>query len=174
VCSPPRTQVFVRGGSRIVTEVNDARSFFNLYRHNFVRTAVAIPQVLVADPSFNANQTIDLMREATKRRALMVLFPELGLSAYSCEDPFHQQPLLEASRGIKTGGMHALRHGRVSHMQSNMMPGDFVTNQIGHSDLRVTSNYTHFEHKQKREMVERLSCTQSEARYTVADHAKAS
>ena len=35
-------------------------------------------------------------------------------------------------------------------MQANMMPGDFVENQIGHSSLRVTSNYTHFEHQQKR------------------------
>ena len=78
--------------------MNDARSFFNLYRHNFVRIAVAIPQVLVADPSFNASQTIDLMRKAAESKALMVVFPELGLSAYSCEDLFHQQALLDASR----------------------------------------------------------------------------
>ena len=51
--------------------------------------------------------------------------------------------------GIVPGGMHAFRHGRVSHMQANMMPGDFVMSQIGHSSLRITSNYTHFEHKQK-------------------------
>jgi integrase len=76
--------------------------------------------------------------------------------------------------GIIPGGMHAFRHGRVSQMQSSGMPGDFVKNQIGHSDLRVTSNYTHFEHKQKREMVERLSCTQSGPLYTVAEQAKAS
>lgn len=77
--------------------------------------------------------------------------------------------------GIKPGGMHAFRHGRVSHMQASMMPGDFVKNQIGHSDLRVTSNYTHFEHRQKREMVEKLlSCTQSADLYTVAEDVKAS
>jgi len=77
--------------------------------------------------------------------------------------------------GIKPGGMHAFRHGRVSHMQASMMPGDFVKNQIGHSSLRITSNYTHFEHGQKREMVEKLlSCTQNAGLYTVANHAKAS
>lgn len=77
--------------------------------------------------------------------------------------------------GIVPGGMHAFRHGRVSHMQANMMPGDFVKDQIGHSDLRITSNYTHFEHRQKREMVEKLlSCTQSEDLYTVAEDLKAS
>lgn len=77
--------------------------------------------------------------------------------------------------GIKPGGMHAFRHGRVSHMQANAIPGDFVKNQIGHSSLRVTSNYTHFEHRQKREMAERLlSCTQNDKLYSVAAQAKAS
>jgi integrase len=71
--------------------------------------------------------------------------------------------------------MHAFRHGRVSHMQAQMMPGDFVKNQIGHSSLRITSNNTHSEHRQKREMVEKLLfCTQNEDLYTVANHAKAS
>ena len=76
----------------------DAHNFFNLYRDNFVRLAVAIPQVHVADPLFNADQTIALMRQAAERKALLVVFPELGLSAYSCEDLFQQQALLEASR----------------------------------------------------------------------------
>jgi NAD+ synthase (glutamine-hydrolysing) len=78
--------------------MTDRHSFFNLYSHNFVRIAVATPQVLVADPAANAKQTIALMREAAERNALLVVFPELGLSAYSCEDLFHQQALLDASR----------------------------------------------------------------------------
>lgn len=70
-------------------------SFFNLYNHNFIRTAVAIPEVRVADPVFNAGQTITMMRRALEQNALVVVFPELGLSAYSCEDLFHQQSLLD-------------------------------------------------------------------------------
>jgi NAD+ synthase (glutamine-hydrolysing) len=69
--------------------------FFNLYSHNFVRTAVAVPEVRVADPAFNSDGTIRLMEEAAGRKALMVVFPELGLSAYSCEDLFQQQALLD-------------------------------------------------------------------------------
>jgi len=72
-------------------------SFFNFYNHNFVRIAVAIPEVRVADPAFNAQQTVDMMRQAHGRRALIAVFPELGLSAYSCDDLFHQQALLDAS-----------------------------------------------------------------------------
>jgi NAD+ synthase (glutamine-hydrolysing) len=76
----------------------DDGSFFNLYRHNFVRVAVGIPEVRVADPAFNAAQTIALIEQAAGRKALLAVFPELGLSAYSCDDLFQQQALLDASR----------------------------------------------------------------------------
>ena len=71
-------------------------SFFNLYRHGFVRVAVGIPRVRVADAAFNTAQTIALMREAAEKRAAIALFPELGISAYSCDDLFQQQALLDA------------------------------------------------------------------------------
>ncbi len=73
-------------------------SFFNLYRHNFVRVAVCIPEVRVADPAFNAGKTVALLEEAGRRGALLALYPELGLSAYSCEDLFHQQALLDGTK----------------------------------------------------------------------------
>jgi len=73
-------------------------NFFNLYSHNFVRVAVAIPEVKVADPAFNAAQSIALIAEASKAGVVLVTLPELGLSAYSCEDLFHQQALLDAVR----------------------------------------------------------------------------
>ncbi|HVO08847.1 MAG TPA: NAD(+) synthase [Burkholderiaceae bacterium] len=73
-----------------------ALSFFNLYRHNFVRLAVATPAVRVADPAFNAQATVTLMRRADESHALLALFPELGLTGYSCEDLFHQQALEHA------------------------------------------------------------------------------
>ncbi len=70
-------------------------SFFNLYTHDLVRVAVATPEVRVADPVFNGRQTIEGMRRAARRQAILVLFPELELSAYSCEDLFHQRALLD-------------------------------------------------------------------------------
>src|SRR3990170_1334310 len=73
--------------------------FFNLYNHGFVRAAVGIPEVRVADPAFNGARTIELMERAERDKAVLVLFPELGLTAYSCEDLFHQQALLEGALG---------------------------------------------------------------------------
>jgi NAD+ synthase (glutamine-hydrolysing) len=72
-------------------------SFFNLYAHDLVRVAVGVPNVRVADPGYNAEQTIGLMEAAARQHAVVVLFPELGLSAYSCEDLFHQSALLDTT-----------------------------------------------------------------------------
>lgn len=71
--------------------------FFNLYNHDFVRVAVGVPEVRVADPEFNAAKTLELLREAEREKAILALFPELGLSAYSCEDLFHQRALLDGA-----------------------------------------------------------------------------
>ncbi|WP_119156047.1 NAD(+) synthase [Caldimonas tepidiphila] len=71
--------------------------FFSLYSHGFARVAVAVPRCRVADPEFNAAQTIALLHEAARSGAALVAFPELGLSAYTCEDLFHQRALLDAS-----------------------------------------------------------------------------
>ncbi|MDB5820618.1 MAG: synthase, partial [Rhizobacter sp.] len=71
-------------------------AFDNLYTHGFARVAIAVPRVRVADPAFNAQQTIAMMESAQATGAALVLFPELGLSAYTCDDLFHQKALLEA------------------------------------------------------------------------------
>lgn len=70
--------------------------FLNLYHHDFARVAVGVPQCRVADPAYNAQQTIAVARQAADAGAALVAFPELGLSAYTCDDLFHQRALLDA------------------------------------------------------------------------------
>jgi NAD+ synthase (glutamine-hydrolysing) len=70
--------------------------FFNLYSHQFARVAVAIPRCRVADPTFNVAETLALARQAAENGAVLVAFPELGLSAYTCDDLFHQRALQDA------------------------------------------------------------------------------
>ena len=74
------------------------RAFRSIYHHGFVRAAVCIPQVRVADPEFNLRQTLGLARRASEANAAVALFPELGISAYTNEDLFHQDALLDATR----------------------------------------------------------------------------
>lgn len=59
-------------------------TFFNFFNHGFVRVAVA-------DPKFNVERTIALMHEAAESAASLVVFPDLGLSSYTCDDLFHQK-----------------------------------------------------------------------------------
>ncbi len=70
--------------------------FFNLHRHGFVRVAVATPPVALADPMANAPSVIAMAREADARGASLVLFPELGISAYSIDDLLQQSALQRA------------------------------------------------------------------------------
>jgi NAD+ synthase (glutamine-hydrolysing) len=71
--------------------------FFNLYRHGFVRVAVATPRVRIGDPRHNADATLELMQQAARDKALLAVFPELGLSAYTCDDLFHQRTLIDGA-----------------------------------------------------------------------------
>lgn len=73
-------------------------NFFNLYSHRFARVAVGVPRCRVADPAFNADETLKLAREAAAKGAVLVAFPELGLPAYTCDDLFHQAALLDACK----------------------------------------------------------------------------
>ena len=73
-------------------------SFHSIYAHGFARAAVCIPHVRVADPKFNAEHTVGLARRASELHAALALFPELGISAYSNEDLFHQDVLLDATK----------------------------------------------------------------------------
>jgi NAD+ synthase (glutamine-hydrolysing) len=72
--------------------------YHSIYRHGFVRLAVATPRVEVASPALNVRETIDLARQAAAELCVFGLFPELGLSAYSNEDLFQQDALLDASQ----------------------------------------------------------------------------
>ena len=72
--------------------------FFNLYRHGFVRVAVATPRVRIGDPRHNVDATLELMLQAARDKAVLAVFPELGLSAYTCDDLFHQRTLIDAAQ----------------------------------------------------------------------------
>jgi len=70
-------------------------SFHSLYTHGFVRAAICTPAVTIADPEANAARTIALARRADGQGAAVTLFPELGLSSYTSDELFFQQPLLD-------------------------------------------------------------------------------
>ncbi|QEL20012.1 NAD(+) synthase [Limnoglobus roseus] len=64
---------------------------------SFLRVAAGVPELRVADPKFNAERTLDLLREAEEKQVRLIVFPECGLTGYTCHDLFHQPTLLAAT-----------------------------------------------------------------------------
>jgi NAD+ synthase (glutamine-hydrolysing) len=70
--------------------------FLTPYRHGFVRIAAGVPAVAVADPAANAAATLELARKGDEDGVALMVFPELGISAYAIDDLFLQTALLDA------------------------------------------------------------------------------
>jgi NAD+ synthase (glutamine-hydrolysing) len=70
--------------------------FFSNHRQGFVRVAAATPRVRPGDPAFNAAETIALARQGDAEGCDLMVFPELGISAYAIDDLLLQDALLDA------------------------------------------------------------------------------
>jgi NAD+ synthase (glutamine-hydrolysing) len=70
-------------------------NFWSPYSHEFVRVASCVPGVEVGDAAFNAAQTLDLARRGDERKIALMIFPELGISAYAIDDLLFQDALLD-------------------------------------------------------------------------------
>ena len=68
-----------------------------MLEHGFIRVATASPLVRVGDCSYNAQQTIQLLHQAERAGVDLVVFPELGLTSFTCLDLFFQMAMLEAA-----------------------------------------------------------------------------
>jgi NAD+ synthase (glutamine-hydrolysing) len=66
-------------------------------RHGFTRVAAAVPHLRVADTRYNAARTIDLLHRAADEGVDVVVFPEVGLTGYTCNDLFYQRTLQEGA-----------------------------------------------------------------------------
>ena len=71
-------------------------SFESLYRHDFVRIASCVPCTKVGNVPANLAETIRLARQGDECKAALMVFPELGLSAYAIDDLLFQDALLTA------------------------------------------------------------------------------
>ena len=67
-------------------------------QHGFIKAAAVTPRIRVADPSYNAGAICQGIGEAWDRGARLIVFPELCLTGYTCEDLFLQQALLEEAK----------------------------------------------------------------------------
>ena len=70
-------------------------------KYGFVNVAAAVPTVKVADVEYNVQQVESLIAQAEDRGVEIVVFPELCITGYSCQDLFKEQLLLDhAEEGV--------------------------------------------------------------------------
>lgn len=61
---------------------------------DFYRVAAAVPDLKVADVTYNKNKIIDKIEEAARQGVRLIVFPELCITGYTCGDLFFQENLL--------------------------------------------------------------------------------
>jgi NAD+ synthase (glutamine-hydrolysing) len=83
--------------------------FNSIYTHGFLRAATCAPVVEVASPRHNLEEILKLAREVSSQQAGLAVFPELGLAAYSNDDLFFQDALLDAVQEAIAEIVHASR-----------------------------------------------------------------
>lgn len=69
-------------------------------KDGFIKVAAVTPKIRVADPEYNRKKIMEKIEEAEKERAVVVVFPELCITGYTCGDLFFQEPLLEEAQEV--------------------------------------------------------------------------
>ena len=64
-------------------------------KDGFVKVCCATPKIKVADVDHNVNEIIKLMYDASENGAKVIVFPELCITGYTCQDLFLQGKLLD-------------------------------------------------------------------------------
>ena len=57
-------------------------------RDGFIKVAAVTPDIRVADCEYNAEQICKKMKEAAALGSKIIVFPELCITGYTCEDLF--------------------------------------------------------------------------------------
>jgi NAD+ synthase (glutamine-hydrolysing) len=72
-------------------------------KYGLIKVAAAVPAVKVADVDYNVQQIESLIAQVEGRGVEVIVFPELSITGYSCQDLFHEQLLLDkAEEGLVT------------------------------------------------------------------------
>ncbi len=69
-------------------------------KDNFIRVAAATPKVRVADPQYNKERICELIDEAYHKDVKLLVFPELCVTGYTCDDLFMQTLLIDEAKQV--------------------------------------------------------------------------
>jgi integrase len=99
---------------------------------------------------------VEMLRQHLDSRTAGRIFQTSRGTPFSKDNVRRKLQTILKKLGLERGGLHAFRHGRVSVLQENGVPGDLVKEWIGHSSLRTTSRYTHFKDDYRQQIAGKL------------------
>lgn len=67
-------------------------------KDGFIKVCAATPDIRVADCAYNAGNMVDIMKKQAALGVKLLVFPELVLTGYTCQDLFFQEVLLQEAR----------------------------------------------------------------------------
>lgn len=123
-------------------------------KHGFVKVAAVTPKIKVADTKYNIEQIIGSYNEAYERGARVIVFPELCITGYTCNDLFLQETLLcaakealcdfidatEGNDGIAFVGLPIVKDAKLYNVAAAISNGSL----IGLVPKRYLPNYAEF------------------------------
>ena len=62
-------------------------------KYGFIKVCAASVYGKTADTVYNCTQIINTVKEAAEKGCSVIVFPELSITSYSCQDLFHIQNL---------------------------------------------------------------------------------
>jgi len=66
-----------------------------MYSKNFIKVASVTPKLKVGNPQYNVTEMLRLLKGI---KSSITVFPELGVTAYTCNDLFYQESLLTSTK----------------------------------------------------------------------------
>ncbi|MDO8425819.1 MAG: NAD(+) synthase [bacterium] len=79
--------------------------------HGFVRVAACVPRLRIGDPMYNVEQMLEYGSALDHGAVQLAVFPELGLTGYTCRDLFEQDLLLTEAEGALGRLVASMPHG---------------------------------------------------------------
>ncbi len=67
-------------------------------KDGYIRVAAATPKIKVADPVYNRKAIVELMEEGAREQVKLMVFPEMCLTGYTCQDLFLQFALIRKAK----------------------------------------------------------------------------
>ena len=68
-------------------------------KNGYIKTAAATPYITVADCNANGNEIIRLIHEMEKEHVKVMVFPELCITGYTCQDHFSCRDVFSTAPG---------------------------------------------------------------------------